>query len=232
MSEAKKVNKSILIVDSDRVNQLQLKDFLSSYYETIITCQTAIDAMNICVRDIIDLIILDLNLKDKDGMSVIEYIRSFNNKIAIIVLSKRSTVEDKILALESGANDYMTKPYSNFELLSRMRKEFRYYSDEDDHVLTNGPLTIDYEGKNVFVNGKLIHLTNFEYKVLYLLATNLNKTMSYQEIIDYVWGKNGQDINALRVFVAGLRKKINQGKITKFLIQTCVGVGYRMNILD
>lgn len=227
MSEIK--NKTILIIDPDRNNYNLIKNELSKSYKKILYAQNSMDGVNICIREVVDLIILELNLPDKDGMNVIEYIRSFNNRVSIIVLSKRNLVEDKILAIDSGANDYLSKPYSIYELIARVKKEFRYYNDEDNHVLINGPLTIDYAGKSVSVNGKLIHLTNFEYKIIYYLGTHIDKTVSYSDIIDYVWGKNGQDANALRVFVAGLRRKICTDNLSKKLIQTYVNMGYRMN---
>lgn len=227
----KVINKTILIIDPDKENYHYLRNELLKKYKKVLYAQNSMDGVNTCIREVVDLVILELNLPDKDGMNVIEYIRSFNNRIAIIVLSKRTLVEDKILAIDAGANDYMTKPYSIYELIARVKKEFRYYTDEEEHLLTNGPLTIDYIGKNVSINGKEIHLTNFEYKILYYLASHIGKTISYQELIDYVWGKDGQDTNALRVFVAGLRKKISSSNNSKKLIQTCVGMGYRMNLI-
>lgn len=223
-------NKTILIIDPDKNNYHFLKNELSKRFGKILWAQNATDGMNALIRDVVDLVILELSLPDKDGMNVIEYIRSFNNKMSIIILSKRTLVEDKILAIDMGANDYLTKPYSIYELISRIRKEFRYYLVEEEYNLINGPLKIDYVGKNVYMDNKLIHLTNFEYKILYYLATNIDKTISYQELINYVWGTNGQDANALRVFVAGLRKKISSNNSnSKKLIQTKVGMGYRMN---
>ncbi len=229
----KLVSKTILVIDPDKNNYQHIKNELSKRYKKILWAQNATDGMNTLIREVVDLVILELSLPDKDGMNIIEYIRSFNNKMSIIILSKRTLIEDKILALDIGANDYMTKPYSIYELISRIKKEFRYFEIEEEYNLTNGPLTIDYVGKNVYMNNKLIHLTNFEYKILYYLATNINKTISYQELIDYVWGKNGQDANALRVFVAGLRKKISSNPSNaKKLIQTKVGMGYRMNTIN
>ena len=183
-------------------------------------------------KNLVDLIILDLNLPDRDGMSVIEFLRSFNNVISIIVLTKRSNIDDKVLALDAGANDYMVKPYSFLELLARVKKEFRYKKDLDEHILTNGPLSIDYGAKMVFVNGKEVHLTNFEYKILLILATNIGKTVSYESLINAVWGKDGQDQNGLRVFMAGIRKKIEKDKSLQKIIRTCVGIGYRMDIIE
>ncbi len=224
--------KTILIIDEDKINQNHLKNTLGERGYKVFVVDNAQEGVDFCIKNLVDLIILDLNLPDKDGMSVIEFLRSFNNKISIIVLTKRSNIEDKVLALDAGANDYMVKPYSFLELLARIKKEFRYKKEEDEHLLTNGPLTIDYGGKMVFVNGKEVHLTNFEYKILLILASNIGKTVSYDSLINAVWGTNGQDQNGLRVFMAGIRKKIEKDKSTKKIIRTCVGMGYRMDIIE
>ncbi len=224
--------KTILIIDEDKINQNHLKNTLGERGYKVFAVDNAQEGVDFFFFFLVDLIILDLNLPDRDGMSVIEFLRSFNNKISIIVLTKRSNIEDKVLALDAGANDYMVKPYSFLELLARIKKEFRYKKEEDEHLLTNGPLTIDYGGKMVFVNGKEVHLTNFEYKILLILATNIGKTVSYDSLINAVWGTNGQDQNGLRVFMAGIRKKIEKDKSTKKIIRTCVGMGYRMDIIE
>lgn len=226
----KRKPKTILIIDSDKAMQKALSNALEEKGFNCFVSDTAQEGIDYCIKDIIDLVILELSLKDRDGMSVIEFLRTFNNKISIIVLSKRSSIDDKVLALESGANDYMTKPFSFLELLARIKKEFRYKYEDDGHIITNGPLQIDYEAKSVYVNGKEVHLTNFEYKILLLLAQNLGKTVDYEEIISTIWGVGGQDQNGLRVFMAGIRKKIAKDEKSAKLIKTCVGMGYRMDV--
>lgn len=226
----KRKAKTILIIDGDKNIQKALTEGLSEKGFTCCCCDSAQEGIDFCIKDIIDLVILELNLKDRDGMSVIDFLRTFNNKISIIVLSKRNSVSDKVLALEAGANDYVTKPFSFLELVARINKEFRYKFEDDEHIISNGPLQIDYEAKSVFVNGKEVHLTNFEYKILLLLAQNLGKTVDYEEIIGSVWGDGTQDQNGLRVFVAGIRKKIEKDANSKELIKTCVGMGYRMDV--
>lgn len=224
--------KTILIVDDDKINQHYLKNELSMKgYECIIT-SSAQEGIDFCIKKIIDLIILDLNTSDKDGIWFIEYLRSFNNEIPIIVLTKRSGIEDKVMALDGGANDYMVKPYNFLELIARIKKEFRYIQDEDDHLITNGPLVIDYGGKVVYLNGKDIHLTNFEYKILLILASNMGKVVSYDELISQVWGVDGQDQNGLRVFMAGIRRKLEKDKNSKGIISTCVNQGYKMKVFS
>ncbi len=225
-------NKTILIIDEDKANQVYLKNGLSERGFKVYATDSAQEGIDFVIKNLVDLIILDLNLPDKDGMSVIEFLRSFTNIISIIVLTKRNNIDDKVLALDAGANDYMVKPYNFLELLARVKKEFRYKKDLDEHILTNGPLSIDYGSKMVFVNGKEVHLTNFEYKILLILATNIGKTVSYESLINAVWGKDGQDQNGLRVFMAGIRKKIEKDKSLRKMIRTCVGIGYRMDIIE
>ncbi len=228
----KQSNKTILVIDEDKINQVHLRGALGERGFHVFAVDNAQEGVDFCIKNIVDLVVLDLNLPDRDGMSVIEFLRSFNNKISIIVLTKRSSIDDKVLALDAGANDYMTKPYNFLELLARIKKEFRYKKEEDEHLLTNGPLTIDYGGKTVYVNGKQVHLTNFEYKILLILATNIGRTCSYESLIDAVWGTNGQDQNGLRVFMAGIRKKICVDEASKNILRTCVGMGYRMDYVE
>ncbi len=224
---------TILLIDEDKESLNYLKNELTNRKYKVLSATTAQEGIDFTIKAIVDLIILDLNLPDKDGLAVIEFIRSFNNNVPMIVLTKRNSIDDKVMALDSGANDYVTKPYNLFELLARIRKEFRYLKEEEEHLITNGPLVIDYGDKVVYVNGKEVHLTNFEYKILLILAENLGRTVSYKDLINGVWGStSGQDQNGLRVFVAGIRKKIEKDLTTRKLIRTCVGHGYRMEYMD
>ncbi len=227
-----RLNKTILIIDEDKSIQHYLRNELSSRGLKVFLASSAQEGVDFCIKNVVDLIILELNLPDKDGMNVIEFLRTFNATISIIVVSKRNNIDDKILALDAGANDYMTKPFNFLELLARIRKEFRYHKEEDEHLLINGPLTIDYGGKCVYLNGTEVHLTNFEYKILLILASNIGKVVSYEELINSVWGNNGQDQNGLRVFMAGIRKKIGKDALSRKLIRTCVGMGYRMDYIN
>lgn len=227
-----KENKCILIVDEDKTYQHGLKNELSNRGFEVFLASSAQEGIDYCIKKVIDLIILELNLSDHDGMWYIENLRSFNNQIPIIVVTKRGSIEDKVLALDAGANDYLVKPFNFLELLARMRKEFRYLKKEDEHTITNGPLEIDYNGKVVYLNGKEVHLTNFEYKILLILASNMGKVVSYNELISQVWGVDGQDQNGLRVFMAGIRRKVEKDKNSKGIIATAVNQGYKMNVIS
>lgn len=225
-------NKTILVCQDDKSKVLEIKNTLKSLGTNVLGCTSAQEAIDYCIKSLVDLMILDLQLPDKDGMAVIETVRSFNSKMPIIVLTNRNNIESKIMAFESGANDYITKPYNMLELLARIKNQFRYFILEDKYILTNGPLTIDFDAKTVFVNGVEVHFTNFEYKIIVLLAQNIDKTLSHDFIISHIWGEGCQDPNGLRVFMAGIRRKINKDARSEAIIRTDVGLGYRMNTVD
>ncbi|MCR5229171.1 MAG: response regulator transcription factor [Solobacterium sp.] len=179
-----------------------------------------------------DLILLDLGLPDMDGSEVIAKIRSWSN-VPIIVISARSEDSDKIEALDAGADDYLTKPFSVEELLARIRatqRRLQYFSSEriNASVFENGSLRIDYAAGEVTSGQETVHLTPIEYKLLCLLAQNVGKVLTRSYIINKVWGAGAEEtvISSLRVYMASLRKKIE--KNDENLIQTHVGIGYRM----
>lgn len=227
-----KRSKTILIVEDDKFTRSQIKNGLKLKDYKIAAVTTGREAIDYCIKNICDLVLLDLGLPDVDGIYVIQTLRSFTNTLPIIVVSGRNNVESKVLALDTGANDFVTKPFSMDELMARIRKEFRYASVEEKHLFVNGNLTIDYDAKAVYINGIEVHFTNFEYKIICLLASNMNKTLSYDYIISHVWGVDGQDQNALRVFMAGIRKKISRDGKSSKLIRTDIGSGYRMNKIN
>ena len=224
-----KSNKFILIIEDDKTTQSRLKNELKERGYRVACVGTAQEGIDFCIKNIVNMVLLDLGLPDRDGMYIIETLRTFNNTLPIIVISGRSSVEAKVLALDAGANDYLTKPFNIEELAARMRKEFRYLAAEERHLFINGNLAIDYDAKSVFLNGVEVHFTNFEYKIIVLLAYNIDRTLAYDYIIDHIWGKDGQDQNGLRVFMAGIRRKMARDPKSAKIIRTDIGVGYRMN---
>lgn len=180
-----------------------------------------------------EVILLDLGLPDMDGIDIIRKIRTWS-KVPIIVISARSEDTDKIDALDAGADDYLTKPFSVEELLARLRVTFRRLNDTgrsgpQDSVFTNGDLKIDYAAGCVYMKDKELHLTPIEYKLLCLLARNVGKVLTHTYITKEVWGSAwDNDVASLRVFMATLRKKIEAAPSNPRYIQTHVGVGYRM----
>ena len=180
-----------------------------------------------------DIVLLDLGLPDIDGVQVIRNIRSWSN-LPIIVISARSEDNDKIEALDSGADDYLTKPFSVEELLARrvtqrrlsfMTAEMRSASS----VFINGKLRIDYASGCAFLDDQELHLTPIEYKLLCLLSKNVGKVLTHTFITQNIWGRSwANDVASLRVFMATLRKKLESEPDSPQYIQTHIGVGYRM----
>ena len=181
-----------------------------------------------------DIVLLDLGLPDIDGVEVIEKIRSWSN-MPIIVISARSEDSDKIEALDAGADDYLTKPFSVEELLARLRVTQRRLSQMQAEngvqsaVFENGALRIEYAAGCAYLDGEELHLTPIEYKLLCLLSQNAGKVLTHTFITQKIWGSSWEnDIASLRVFMATLRKKLEKnGEQTQY-IQTHIGVGYRM----
>ena len=180
-----------------------------------------------------DMMILDLGLPDMDGVDIIKKVRTWSN-MPIIVVSARSEDRDKIDALDAGADDYLTKPFSVEELLARLRvslRRVRYDSEKlqkDASVFLNGNLKIDYAAGCVWLDGEEVHLTPVEYKLLCLLAKNVGKVLTHNFILHEIWGNYSSNVPALRVFMATLRRKIEKTPSRPKYIQTHIGVGYRM----
>lgn len=180
-----------------------------------------------------DVVFLDLGLPDIDGVEVIKRIRSWSN-MPIIVISARSEDTDKIDALDAGADDYLTKPFSVEELLARLRvTQRRLAAMESDRqaqsVFVNGELKVDYAAGCAYLGEEELHLTPIEYKLLCLLSRNVGKVLTHTFITQKIWGSSwDNDIASLRVYMATLRKKIEPDPDSPQYIQTHIGVGYRM----
>jgi len=181
-----------------------------------------------------DIALLDLGLPDMDGVEVIKKIRTWSN-MPIIVISARSEDSDKIEALDNGADDYLTKPFSVEELLARLRVTGRRLAmmqanvGANESVFTNGKLKIDYAAGCAFIDEEELHLTPIEYKLLCLMSKNVGKVLTHTFITQKVWGSSwDNDVASLRVFMATLRKKLEAVPDSPQYIQTHIGVGYRM----
>lgn len=181
-----------------------------------------------------DIILLDLGLPDTDGIEVIKKIRTWSNT-PIIVISARSEDTDKIEALDNGADDYLTKPFSVEELLARIRVSARRLAaiqsnaTANESLFINGDLKIDYAAGCAYINEAELHLTPIEYKLLCLMARNVGKVLTHTYITQKVWGSCwDNDVASLRVFMATLRKKLEATPDSPQYIQTHIGVGYRM----
>ena len=181
-----------------------------------------------------EIMLLDLGLPDIDGVEVIRRVRSWS-QMPIIVISARSEDADKIDALDAGADDYLTKPFSVEELLARLRVTQRRLTvlqagvANTEPVFTNGKLKVDYAAGCAFLDGEELHLTPSEYKLLCLLCRNVGKELTHTFITQQIWGRSWEnDVASLRVFMATLRKKLEKEPGSPQYIQTHIGVGYRM----
>ena len=182
-----------------------------------------------------ELIILDLGLPDMDGLGLIKEVREWTN-IPIIVLSARGREQDKIAALELGADDHLTKPFGAGELLARLKVMQRHARDAISTVATvfeNGDLRIDLDKRMVTVNSKKIDLTPTEYKLLCALAKQTGKVVTYQQLLREVWGKNAEENNHyLRIYTQHLRRKLGDNPLLPKYIITEAGIGYRMKAIN
>lgn len=223
----------ILVVEDDKAVQKLITTTLQTQSYQYHTAGTGEAAILEAVTKQPDIMLLDLGLPDMDGVDIIKKVRAWSN-MPIIVLSARSEDRDKIDALDAGADDYLTKPFSVDELLARLRvslRRVRYDNEKlqkDATVFLNGNLKIDYAAGCVWLDDEEVHLTPMEYKLLCLLAKNVGKVLTHNFIIHEIWGNYSSDIPALRVFMATLRKKIEESSSQPKYIQTHIGVGYRM----
>ena len=181
-----------------------------------------------------DIILMDLGLPDMDGVEVIKKIRTWSS-VPIIVISARSEDTDKIDALDAGADDYLTKPFSVEELLARIRATQRRLimtrdeAPSQSSLFVNGALRVDYAAGCAYLNSEELHLTPIEYKLLCLLSRNVGKVLTHTFITQKIWGSSWEnDVASLRVFMATLRKKLEKEGDSQQYIQTHIGVGYRM----
>ena len=224
----------ILVVEDDNaVAKLMVATMESQGYQYRIAKTGAVAIME-ALSYKPEVMILDLGLPDTDGIEVINKIRAWSN-MPIIVVSARSEDADKVAALDAGADDYLTKPFSVDELLARLRvalRRVRYDRQrlsEESSVYENGGLRIDYAAGCVYLDGNEIHLTPIEYKLLVLLAKNTGKVLTHNYILREIWGNpTKSDVQSLRVFMATLRKKLEKTPSEPRYIQTHIGVGYRM----
>ena len=223
----------ILIVEDDPPIRNLISVALEAHDYRSISAANAGNAIIAATSHNPDIVLLDLGLPDQDGVEVIRKIRSWSN-MPIIVISARSDDRDKIEALDAGADDYLTKPFSVDELLARLRVTIRRLNQSqaeggDQLTFVNGPLTIDYSAGYASLNGDELHLTPIEYRLLCLLARNCGKVLTHNYITQQVWGTSWENnIASLRVFMATLRKKLEPDSGSPAFIQTHVGIGYRM----
>ncbi len=224
----------ILVVEDDAPVRNLITTTLKAHEYKHIVAENGDEAIRQASTCNPDIVLLDLGLPDMDGVEVIKKIRTWSN-MPIIVISARSEDSDKIEALDNGADDYLTKPFSVEELLARLRVTGRRLammqanSEANESIFINGRLKIDYAAGCVYIGGEELHLTPIEYKLLCLMSQNVGKVLTHTYITQKVWGSSWDtDVASLRVFMATLRKKIESAPDSPQYIQTHIGVGYRM----
>lgn len=226
-------NEKILIVEDDS----QIRNFICYSLKqegfSYITAGTAQGALSTLVTEQIDLMLLDLGLPDFDGMEVIKKVREWS-EMPIIVVSARDQDKEKASALDNGADDYLTKPFSSMELMARIRVAIRHLhkagGTRSQTILAVGELKIDLDKRLVYLEDSELHTTPLEYSLLSLFFRNIGKVLTTNYIIKEIYGPGyGSDTQALRKLMAGLRRKIEKNPAKPRYILTEIGVGYRLS---
>jgi two-component system, OmpR family, KDP operon response regulator KdpE len=222
----------ILLVEDEQPIRKFLRTELSGAQYQLDEAATAEQALKHAEQSPPDLVILDLGLPDMDGQVVIRQLRTWFTA-PIIVLSARNQDQEKILALDNGANDYLTKPFSTGELLARVRVALRHSEHRIDDTGTGflecGDLKVDLAGRRVFVADSEVHLTRIEYKLLTILMGHPGKVLTHRQLLEKVWGPQQiRETHYLRVFMASIRRKIEADPAQPKYLITEQGIGYRM----
>ncbi|WP_188802984.1 response regulator [Sporolactobacillus putidus] len=219
----------LLIIDDEAQIRKLLSVALRAYHFEIFEASNGADGIRQASTIRPDLIVLDLGLPDESGIDVLRTIREWS-QIPVIILTVKEREEDKILALESGADDYVTKPFGMGELIARIRVALRHTAkSEEKPVLDFGRLVIDLSRRMVWVDTKLVKFTPTEYELLRLLAANAGRVMTHRQLLKQVWGGHplNSDSNYLRVYIGHIRKKIEENPTLPKMILTEPGIGYR-----
>ncbi|MDO4982967.1 MAG: response regulator transcription factor [Eubacteriales bacterium] len=228
-----KVRDKILVVDDEKTISGYIKAVLTSNGYDVIVSGSGSEALSMISSHCPDLVVLDLGLPDMDGTDIISSVRSWT-QLPIIVVSARTHEQDKVLSLDLGADDYLTKPFGAAELLARVRVALRHAHTvsgtiADNGIFTTGELTVDYNKHQAQINGKNVGLTQNEFRIVSLLAKNAGKVLTYDFIMKELWGPQLKGSNQiLRVNMANIRRKIEKNPAAPEYIFTEVGVGYRM----
>jgi two-component system KDP operon response regulator KdpE len=220
----------VLIVEDDPQLRRFLRTALGAQDFRIVEAETVREALIAATTHNPELVLLDIGLPDGDGIDLARRIREWS-RVPIIVISARGKEDDKVAALDAGADDYLTKPFGVNELLARIRVALRHavMSAADAPVLEVGPLRMDLARREVKISGTEVHLTPLEYRLLALLAQNAGKVLTHRQILKEVWGPGAvNETHYLRVFMAQLRRKVEPDPARPRLLLTEPGVGYRM----
>ncbi len=226
----------VLIIEDEGNIRHFVKTILATNGYQVIEAKTAAEGKMAFMSHSPDVVILDLGLPDGDGMDFLKIIRQ-DFSTPIIVLSARTDEKDKVVALDSGANDYITKPFGTAELQARVRAALRIYQQNLNRTLGGennfriGDMVIDYDTRHVLIKGEDIKLTQTEYNIVALLAAHAGKVMTYSEIIKEIWKwSDAGSVKKLQVNMANIRKKMGIKPGDRQYILNELGVGYRINV--
>lgn len=221
--------RKLLVIEDDKYISHFLSMSLEKDHYEVILAATAAEGMFLFSSHHPDIVLLDLGLPDRDGLEILSELRGFS-PVPVLIVSARGQENEKIAALDLGANDYITKPFHMGELMARVRVAERGLSKTAapaEAVYRCDSLTVDFEKRKVFLDEDEIHLTPIEYKLLLLLIANRGKVLTHNFIMKQVWGYEGGDTKSVRVFMASLRRKLEKTPANPRFILTEVGVGYR-----
>ncbi len=222
----------ILVIDDEKSIRRFMDASLTAKGYTVLPAKTGAEGVKAAAEEHPDVVLLDLNLPDKDGLAVLKEIRGFSS-VPVIILTVKSSDTDKEQLLDSGADDYLTKPFSLTELMARIRVALRHAVNlREDVAFRHGPLEIDFSTRQVTVSGKETHLTATEFNLLKALVSHAGKVVTQSQLLSEVWGPHAvEQSHYLRIYVGQLRRKLETGapELHGFII-TDPGVGYRVKV--
>lgn len=219
-----------VIIEDERNIASFIENVLTNESYKVVTAATGRDGLTLIASQCPDIILLDLGLPDMDGMQIIKEVRAFA-KTPIIVISARTQEDEKVTALDYGADDYITKPFGTSEMMARIRTALRHShrTADADTAYHCSELTIDFEKRRITLGDEEVHLTQIEYKLVSLLARQAGKVLTYDYLMQQIWGPYSDDNNQiLRVNMAHIRRKLEKNPAEPKYIFTEIGVGYRM----
>lgn len=223
------MKQSILLIEDDPNITDFMEVVLTQERYPLTIASTGMEALTAFQTNSFDLVLLDLGLPDIDGIDLLKILRK-RMKLPIIIISARNNENEKVTALDLGADDYVTKPFGTNELLARIRTALRHQNvkTEELSVIENKALKIDFEKQLVYKENQEIHLTKNEFRILALMFRQLGKVVTYQNLLTEVWGPYSNDSQTLRVNMSNIRKKIENDTLKPEYLITEIGVGYRL----
>jgi two-component system KDP operon response regulator KdpE len=225
-----KASRSALIIDDEKQIRRLLRLALEGADHQVYEADTGQAGLEEIVYRKPDIVLLDLGLPDMEGVKVLRHLREWSD-VPVLILSVRDDAEEKVAALDAGADDYVTKPFDTAELLARVRvAQRRSLTETGDPIYKSGPLCVDFSARQVKLNGTEIKLTPTEYSLLRVLVQNAGKVVTHRQLLRTVWGeKSESQAQYLRVYITHLRKKLEIERDAPTLIKTEVGIGYRLS---